>query len=142
MNAQLATVQAQLRWVGDALIPADEEQGMPSASQAGVPDVLVPRALKARDDLLAPFVVALARLPAEPPADALAAVRALGEADFDLVSHIVAGAYFLNDDVNRRLKYPGQETLLYDPDYDEIMDVAQRIMDRGPIFVDPDKHRG
>ncbi|MFD1107676.1 hypothetical protein [Sphingobium olei] len=123
--------------MADALIPQDEELGMPSASQAGVIDILLPRALKARPDLAEPFIAALAKLPENPENPDVAAVRNLDEADFDLVSHIIAGSYFLNEEVNKTLKYPGQESLPYDPDYDEIMEVVGRVIDRGPIYVTP-----
>jgi hypothetical protein len=130
-------VLGQLRWACDALIPHDDEQGMPSALEAGVVETLLPRALKARPELAPPLVAALARLPAQAPADPLAALKALGSADFDQISHLVAGAYFLDFEVNRRLKYPGQEAMDYSPDYDEVMEVAQRVMDRGSIYIDP-----
>lgn len=130
-------VSGQLRWVCDALIPHDSEQGMPSALEAGVIETLLPRALKARPELGPPLVAALQRLPAEPPPHPLTTLKELGSADFDQISHLIAGAYFLDFEVNRRLKYPGQEALDYAPDYDEVMDVAQRVIDRGNIYVDP-----
>ena len=132
----LDDISAQVLWVGDTLIPADPEHGMPSASGVGVPKTLLPRALKARPDLLEPFIAALSRLPPVPPEAPLDALRDLGTAEFDLVSHLIAGAYFLDESVNRTLRYPGQEALLETPDYDEIMEVVQRVIDRGPVYID------
>jgi hypothetical protein len=132
----LADVADQLRWVADALIPAAPELEMPSAVEAGILDRLVPRALQARPDLAAPLVSALADLPAAAPADPLGALRALEGARFDLLCHVVAGAYFLDDSINRRLKYPGQEALGYDPDYEEIEEVIDRVIARGPVYLD------
>ncbi len=136
MFASLDDVHLQVRWVGDALIPSDAAHGMPSASEAGVPTILLPRALKARPDLLVPFVSALSALPAVAPAEPLQAIRALGEGVFDMVSHLIAGAYFIDEEVNRKLKYPGQQAMLDTPDYDEVMDVVQRVIDRGRVYTD------
>ena len=136
MDVLIEEVAAQVVWVSEALIPPDPEGGMPSASEANVPTVLLPRALKARPEFVLPFVSAMARLPADAPADPLFAIRALGAEDFEMVSHLIAGAYFLDDDINRRLRYPGQQALTDTPDYDEVMDVVQRVIDRGPTYVD------
>ncbi|MCW2833523.1 MAG: hypothetical protein JWN68_1476 [Nocardioides sp.] len=132
----LADVADQLQWVADALIPAAPELDMPSAVEAGVIDRLLPRALQARPDLAGPLVAALADLPVLVPEDPLGAVRALEGAQFELVSHVIAGAYFLDDEINRRLKYPGQESLGYDPDFEEIEEVINRVIARGPVFID------
>jgi hypothetical protein len=134
----LARIGAQLVWVGDTLIPHDDEGGLPSASEAQVPTLLMPRALRAREDLIEPFVTILERLPATVPERPMEALRALGDGDFETVSHLVAGAYFLDAEINRKLRYPGQESMDYAPDYDEIMDVVQRVIDRGPIYIDPE----
>ena len=133
----LDSVQAQATWASDVLIPNGASLGMPSATEAGVIDTLLPRALKARPDLSGPFVEVLRRLPIEEPADGLQALRDLGEDEFFLVSHLIAGAYFLNEDVNRRLKYPGQQALSYDPDYDEIQEITDRVIARGPRYITP-----
>lgn len=132
----LAPVRAQLAWAVEALIPADPRGQFPSAHEAGVPTQWLPRALKARDDLLPLFVAALQDLPAETPSDPLATLRsALAPALFDLVGRLVAGAYFMNPDVTRTLAYPGQQALPYDPDYDEIMATVERVTALGPRYV-------
>ena len=137
LDAALARVQDQLSWAPDALIPADPDYGMPSATQAKVQTLLLPQALRARDDLIEPFVSALARLPSTVPAQPLQALHDLGGEDFELVSRLIAGAYFLSPEINQKLGYPGQQEMPYDPDYDEIMEVVQRIIDRGPVYIDP-----
>lgn len=131
---EIVNVSPQLHWACEALIPADAELGMPSAVEAGVPDRLLPRVLKVRPDMVEPLVTAMARLPIEAPSDPLATLLALGDADFGLVSRLIAGAYFLNDDVNALLGYRGQEALSLDPDYDEIIAVTEKVQARGPIF--------
>ena len=130
----LVPVMPQLLWACDALIPSDPGGSLPSALDVGVPGRLLARALKACPDLVDPFVAALGRLPATAPVDPLSALEAMG-ADFDLISRLIAGSYFLDLEVNQILRYPGQEALPYEPDYDEITDMVQRVIDRGPIFV-------
>jgi hypothetical protein len=135
MSEGLNAIRPQLEWVCEALIPADPAGELPSALQAGVIDRLLPRALKVRPDFEAPLLEALGCLPAEPPADPLGVLQALSDGRFDLISHLIAGAYFIDEEVNRRLKYPGQEALLANTDYDEVMEVAERIMNRGVIYI-------
>ncbi|QEN17569.1 hypothetical protein ACRDU6_00050 (plasmid) [Mycolicibacterium sp. ELW1] len=130
-------IQAQLSWVCDAILPGDEDLGMPSASGAGVVTQLLPRALKVRDDHAEDFIQAVASLPADVPADRLATISdSLSPESFDLVTHLIAGAYYLNADVNAKLGYKGQESLPYDPDFDEISEIADRVIARGPVWID------
>lgn len=134
--------QTRIAWVSDTLIPSDPKSGMPSATEAGVPEHLLPRALKERDDLAAPFFRALLRLPEARPKDALDAIRALGAEDFHTISFLIAGAYFLDETVNQKLRYPGQEALNETPDYDEIMETIERVQARGSVYVDVPEGRG
>ncbi|PBC35831.1 hypothetical protein CJ178_30720 [Rhodococcus sp. ACPA4] len=132
------SITAQLGWVCDAVIPADASLGMPSASEAGVITDLLPRALEVRDDQKDRFIEIVGALPSSTPADALGSLESgLPAEDFDLVAHLIAGAYYLNPDVNAKLGYQGQEAMSYDPDYDEINEVAERIVARGPVYIDP-----
>lgn len=130
----ISGIRPQLHWACEALIPADSALDMPSALDAGVADHLLGRALKVRPDMIEPFVAAMSRLPAQAPAEPLAALLALGEADFGLVSRFIAGAYFLNEGVAARLGYRGQEALDIDPDYEEILAVTAEVQARGPIY--------
>lgn len=128
--------RTRIVWVADALIPSDAKSGMPSATEAGVPGRLLPQALKARDDLAPAFFKALARLPETKPGDPMAAIRALGADDFHTVSFLIAGAYFLDEVINRKLRYPGQEAVQETPDYDEIMQTVERVQSRGSVYLD------
>lgn len=136
MAHKVEDVQTRIAWVADALIPPDDGLGMPSATQAGVQERLLPRALKERDDMAESFFSALLRLPEECPVDPLGAIRALGPDDFYVVSFLIAGAYFLDETVARKLRYPGQEALYETPDYDDIMEVVERVECRGPVYLD------
>lgn len=140
MTYNIDDFRPRIVWIADALIPADAKSGMPSATEAGVPERLLPRALKERDDLAPAFFKALARLPEARPKDALDAIRALGAEDFHTISFLIAGAYFLDEAVNRKIRYPGQEALHETPDYDEIMETIERVQARGSVYVDvPDR---
>lgn len=136
MTHNISDFQTRIAWVADALIPSDVKSGMPSATEAGVPERLLPRALKERPDLAPSFFLALSRLPEVCPQHPLEEIRALGADDFHTVSFLIAGAYFLDEAVNRKLRYPGQEALYETPDYDEIMATIERVQARGPVYVD------
>ena len=136
MSHDIDDLKTRIDWVVDALIPADPESGMPSAGEAGVPDRLLPLALKERDDMAPAFLAALSRLPGTAPQAPLAAIKALGADEFQTISFLVAGAYFLDTTVNRKLHYPGQEAVFEDADYDEIMDIVERVTMRGKVYLD------
>ena len=136
MTHNISDFQSTIAWVADALIPSDAKSGMPSATEAGVPERLLPRALKERDDLAPSFFLALSRLPEARPSNPLDAIRALGADDFHTVSVLIAGAYLLDEDVNRKLRYPGQEALHETRDYNEIMEAIERVQARGTVYVD------
>lgn len=133
--ASLTNVKSQLEWVADTLIPADKELDMPSATEAGVLTELLPRALRARDDLAEAFLAAIDSLPAQVPENPMGAIRSLSQPDFDMVTRMIAGAYFLNSEVTAKLGYPGQEAVRETPDYEEIAEVTDRVIERGPIYI-------
>lgn len=136
MAYEIDHLQSRIAWVANALIPSDEKLGMPSATEARVQERLLPRALKERDDMAQSFFNALSRLPEECPVDPLGAIRALGADDFYVISFLIAGAYFLDETVARKLRYPGQEALYETPDYDEIMETIERVQSRGAVYLD------
>lgn len=129
-------LQTKIAWIADALIPRDDSGQMPSANEAGIIERLLPRALKERSDMAPSFMAALERLPQTPPHHPLEAIRALGDDDFYVISFLIAGAYFLDEGVTRKLGYSGQEALYETPDYDEIMQVADRVQERGAVYLD------
>ncbi|MCR4471589.1 hypothetical protein [Burkholderia sp. SCN-KJ] len=133
-KAALESVRAQLAWTCEVLIPDDPVGELPSALEADVPGSLLPRALVARDDLQEQFVAVLASLPENPPENPLERLKGLGSA-FDLISQLIAGAYFLDIEINRKLRYPGQDALDYNPDYDEITATVERFMATGPRYI-------
>lgn len=135
MTQTLTEIELQIAWIADCLIPADPKTSMPSALQAGLIERLLPRALKERDDMAQDFVTTVLRLPEIAPANPLQALRDLGPDAFSLISFLIAGAYLLDPEVNRRLRYPGQEALVESPDYDEIIETVDRVQARGPRYI-------
>ena len=95
----------------------------------------LPEALTARDDMLGTFVSAIEQLPEQPPPEPLAAMQALPAGGFDTISRTIAGAYFWSEDINRKLKYPGQQTIRETPDYDYTLDAIAPQMERGPRYI-------
>jgi len=136
MTDNIKDFQTRIAWIADTLIPSDGKSGMPSATEVGLPERLLPRALKERHDLAPAFFKALSRLPETRPKEPMNAIRALGANDFHAISFLIAGAYFLDESINQKLRYPGQEALYETPDYDEIMETIERVQSRGPVYVD------
>ncbi|WFU42209.1 hypothetical protein QA640_06950 [Bradyrhizobium sp. CB82] len=135
MSTTYEDVRAQLGWLCDAMIPGDNELGMPSARAAGVLETLLPRALKARPDLAPRFYEIVSKLPAEKPRDPLAFVNAIPVEEMDVVGRFVAGAYFSGEEVSKNLGFTGFQALPMNPDYDEIMETVGPIIARGPCYV-------
>ena len=132
---RLSICAPQLQWAVDALIPADPELGMPSATEAGVLSTYLKQALMRRDDHLEGFVAAVLQLPALKPANPMAALLALDKKDFDLFSRTIAGSFFMNEEVNNCLGYGGQKAMSADPDYDTIFELVETVVDRGFIYT-------
>lgn len=121
--------------IADYLIP--EAEGMPSASQVGVPAELLDKVLAVRPDL----VEAMQRgLRAVAGLDGEAGARKLNETDgvaFHAVSLAASGGYYMSPQVRKLLGYPGQESRPFDPDKttDYLDDgTLQPVIDRGPIY--------
>jgi hypothetical protein len=136
MTYNIEDFQTRIAWVADTLIPSDAKFDMPSATEAGMLERLLPRALKERDDMAPSFFEAISRLPETRPNDPMDAIRALGTDGFYVISVLIAGAYFLDEAVCRKLRYPGQEALYETPDYDEIMETIERVQSRGAVYLD------
>ncbi|WP_017958441.1 MULTISPECIES: hypothetical protein [Rhizobium] len=136
MSVTIEDIQPQLSWLCDTMIPGSAELGMPSASEIGVADKLLPRSLKARADLAPKFLELVATLPKERPADPLAVINAVPVNDLDVIGRFIAGSYFADLSVQKGLGYTGYIALPMDPDYDEIMAIVEPIMERGPCYVE------
>lgn len=121
------------RNIADYLVPAAE--GMPSASQAGVPDIWINKALEYRPDLVDLFTRALGAC--QDKEDVGAALEQLNASDtnaFDALGVLTSGAYFLVPDVKSLIGYPGQLPVPAQEDTEEYLDLLERVVDRGPVY--------
>ncbi len=134
LDAFFADNGALLQKIMDALIPADPERAMPSASEAGVLDRHLRAALLRRDDLAPGFVLAVGRAAELAPVD-LDGLLTLSDTDFGLISRVIAGAYFMNAEVNERLGYRGQSEMRETVDYDEIISLIEAPVGRGDVYT-------
>lgn len=123
-----------LNEIVDALIPADSSLEMPSASDAGVLDHYLGTALKLRDDLAPAFISAIERAAMLPSKD-IESLLKLGDEDFGIISRVIAGAYFMNRDINAKLRYNGQEEIRETVDYDEIIALIEGPLSRGDVYT-------
>lgn len=132
LDAFLASRADLLRAIMDALIPADPERDMPSAFGAGVLDSYLRTALLHRDDLAPPFMAAVER------AGELSFVNLenlLALDGFDVISRVIAGAYFMHPGVNDKLGYRGQGEMHETVDYDEIIALIEAPIERGEVYT-------
>ncbi|WP_283179059.1 hypothetical protein [Gemmobacter sp. 24YEA27] len=134
LDAFFAHNGALLQKIMDTLIPADPERAMPSASKAGVLDRHLRAALLRRDDLAPGFVLAVGRAAELAPVD-LDGLLTLSDTDFGLISRVIAGAYFMNAEVNERLGYRGQSEMRETVDYDEIISLIEGPVGRGDVYT-------
>jgi hypothetical protein len=129
--------RATLAELADLLIPAGDGQSLPSASQAGVAGRFLDEVLAALPEVAQPLAALLLALRGQEPAAALARLQTENPAGFDLLSTVVAGAYFLNPDIRQKIGYPGQQALPIQaedpPDYEQDGLLAS-VIARGPIY--------
>lgn len=118
--------------LADVLIPALE--GMPCASEADVPDRWLDQALGYRPDLLAGLQEALQAAGDLPAQEAIELLNREHIPAFEALGTLVAGAYFLNPDVKRRIGYPGQLPTPVKDDTDTYIDLLERVMERGQVY--------
>jgi hypothetical protein len=121
--------------IADLLIPSGD--GMPSATEAGVPMKWLDEVLRARPDFGPPLVTVLDGARGTEPADAVAHLRASDPAGFGVLAEVVAGAYFLNPQVRKAIGYNGQQQVPIvaesPPDYEQDGLLAS-VVSRGPIY--------
>jgi len=69
------------------------------------------------------------------PQEFMNELRTHDEASYGILTELVPGAYFLNEQVRERLKYDGQSPRPIDPHADYLDDnLLQSVIDRGPVF--------
>jgi hypothetical protein len=132
IGAELRTVFAGL---ADVLIPAGET--MPSAGEVALERGALDAVLEVRPDVVSGLAQLLeAARGAEPDAE-VARLQRADEAGFQLLTTVVAGAYFLDEGVRAAIGYHGQEAVpvehLDPPDY-ERDGLLAAVVERGPIY--------
>jgi hypothetical protein len=93
--------------LAEALVPGGD--GMPSASDAGVPERWIDRAVESRPDLAGPLAVILDAAAGQDPSAVLARLEATEPAALETLQLLVSGAYFMSPRTRRALAYPGQK---------------------------------
>ncbi|MFJ8855016.1 hypothetical protein [Streptomyces sp. NPDC102437] len=112
----------------DVLIPASDR--MPSATAAGVTDALLDQVLGYRPDLAEPFAEAVAQCTGKDPEAALDALAEQQPEQFQALTLLTAGAYFLSPQVKAALAYDPPPRTVND-DVDSYIDMLADVVDRG-----------
>lgn len=119
--------------LADVLIPAGD--GFPSASQAGVANEHLDSVLQFRPDLKDGLRNILVNAAGRNPHEFMDEIKTRDEASYEILTELVPGAYFLNEQVRARLSYDGQSPRPIDPRADYLDDdLLQSVIDRGPVF--------
>lgn len=122
-----------LEALGDVLIPA--EDGMPSASGAGVGGELLDRVLDARWDLADALAALLEGAQGRDPSAVVAGLQASDQDGFTVLATFVAGGYFMDEDVRERLGYHGQHAIAIRHTDVPDPELLASVRDRGPTYV-------
>jgi hypothetical protein len=127
-----AVARRTLAALADVVVPA--EDGLPSASEAGVEGDRLDASLRARPDLRAALAEVLARAAGRDPHAMVAQLSTDDPAGFAVLVDAVVGAYFLAPAVRAAYGYPGQRQVPFDPgDASEYLDLLPVVIERGPI---------
>jgi hypothetical protein len=143
MSAVGTEVRDRLRAFADRLIPAAHD--MPAASEVGVADRQLDRVLAARPDLAAPLERALAGADPDEWEASLERLSATDREAHDALLMVVAGGYYIDPGVRRRLGYDGQQPVEVRPEiipnYVE-EGLIEPLLARGPIYRPTDDVEG
>ena len=126
---------AALARVAAVLLPGDETA--PSAASITELPVLIARAADAIGPEIEALRAAVALLPDDPTWDAVRAYAEAHPGDFDVVSAVAAGAYFMAPDALRAIGYPqgARKAPRIDQAADELSGgVLDDVMAREPMF--------
>jgi hypothetical protein len=114
--------------LAETLIPSSD--AMPSATTAGVSGVLLDQVLRYRPDLVGDLTAALDASSGKDPEAALDNL-AVGEPEqFEALTVLAAGAYFLSPAVKTAMPYDAAPRAARD-DTDSYIDMLEHVVDRG-----------
>jgi hypothetical protein len=114
--------------LAETLIPATEN--MPSAGAAGVAGPLLDQVLGYRPDLVDAFVGALASCEGKDVESALDGLVSEHPDQFEALTVLAAGAYFLSPDVKAAMPYDAAPRPARD-DMNDYIDLLEHVVDRG-----------
>ncbi len=121
--------------LADVLIPAGET--MPSAGEVALEQGALDAVLAVRPDVVADLTQLLEAARGVEPDAEVARLQRADEAGFQLLTTVVAGAYFLDEGVRAAIGYRGQEAVpvedLDPPDY-ERDGLLAKVVERGSIY--------
>jgi len=132
------TTRRALETIGDHLIP--EAHGMPAASTMHVGTSQLDVVLGSRPDLAPLLEAALTDADFGDVDSFIATLAEEHPAGYDAVALAIVAGYYMHPEVHRLIGYPGQvpkdvrrmgEHEIYQ---EGLMDLAQKVIDRGPIY--------
>jgi NDP-sugar pyrophosphorylase family protein len=128
-----------LAGLADELIPSSDSK--PSASQAEVSGTWVDRVLESRPDMAAELVSLLKAVEGQDPREAVERLQSQPGTQFDTLKEVVAGAYFLNPEVNRVIGYPGKQDIPVETTAEDLETLTARlkeltapVVERGSVY--------
>jgi NDP-sugar pyrophosphorylase family protein len=121
-----------LAGLADVLIPSAGR--MPSASQARLAEAWVDHVLESRPDLAGELVSLLKAVEGQDPQEVVGRLQTQPGTEFDTLSEVVAGAYFLNPKVRDLLGYPGQRDIPIETSVEDLEKLTAPVVERGPIY--------
>jgi hypothetical protein len=128
-------LRERLRRFADVLIPA--AHGMPAAGDVGVADGQLDKVLAVRPDLAEPLARAVADADPADHETSLARLRERDPQAHDALLLVVAGGYYIDRDVRRRIGYDGQQPVEVRPEiipnYVE-EGLIEPLLARGPAY--------
>ena len=117
--------------LAEALIPASDT--MPSATTAEVSGALLDQALGYRPDLVEALTAALDSSAGKDPETALDSLSAEQPGQFEALTVLAAGAYFLSPAVKAAMPYDAAPRPARD-DMDSYIDLLEHVVDRGFVI--------
>ncbi|MUL82024.1 MULTISPECIES: hypothetical protein [unclassified Mycolicibacterium] len=117
--------------LAETLIPAGDN--MPSATTAEVSGALLDQVLGYRPDLVDPLTAALDSSAGKDPESALDSLAAEQPDQFEALTVLTAGAYFLSPAVKAAMPYDAAPRPARD-DMDSYVDMLENVVDRGFVI--------
>jgi hypothetical protein len=121
-----------LAGLADVLIPSAGR--MPSASQARLAEEWVDHVLESRPDMTGELVSLLKAVKGQGPEEVVERLQTQPGTQFDTLSEVVAGAYFLNPKIRELVGYPGQQEIPIETSVEDLEKLTAPVVERGPMY--------